>query len=152
VAVVVAESHTHSVLVVDDDEQNLTALVLYLDAEGFTVHGACGGTDALEQLRAGFLPCGMLIDVVMPVMDGWDLIEQMRQDSALAGISVVIHSGAELDPRRARHLGVSATFVKPTDPKEIVAALAEHCPRRRKGPESPPIPPTSAARGARRNS
>ena len=148
-AVVGAEAHTHSVLVVDDDEQNLTALVLYLDAVGFTAHGARGGTEALEQLHAGFEPCGMLIDVVMPGMDGWTLVERIRQDPDLAGIPVVLHSGADLDQRRARRLGVSASFVKPTDPKDIVAALAEHCPRRLGASGLPPIPPVLADRGAR---
>lgn len=124
-----AKSHAHAVLVVDDDEQNLTALVLYLDAMGFTAHGATGAADALRQLRAGFEPCGMLIDVVMPGMDGWMLIEHLRADPLLATIPVVLHSGVDVDRRRARRLGVAASFIKPTDPKDIVAALAEHCPR-----------------------
>src|SRR5437868_5628048 len=97
---------------------------------GFTAHGANGAADALRQLRAGFQPCGMLIDVVMPEMDGWTLVEELRADPLFATIPVVLHSGVDVDRGRARRLRVAASFIKPTDPKEIVAALAEHCPRR----------------------
>jgi CheY-like chemotaxis protein len=147
-----ADSHGHSVLVVDDDEQNLTALVLYLDTVGFTVQGAGGATEALERLRAGFRPCGMLVDVVMPLIDGWELVEHLRRDPALASIPVVLHSGVDLDRERARRLRVAASFVKPTDPKDIVAALAEHCSRRVPASAAAPMAETSAEPHVRRPS
>lgn len=130
----------------DDDEQNLIALVLYLEAAGFTVRGANGAADALEQLGAGFQPCGMLIDVVMPVLDGWTLVERLRADPRFSAVPVVLHSGVDVDPERARRLGVAASLIKPTDPKEIVAALAEHCPRAAHAAVAPPV----AAGNARR--
>jgi len=145
-----ANSHAHSVLVVDDDEQNLTALVLYLDATGFTVRGATGAADALAQLHAGFRPCSMLIDVVMPEVDGWTLVERLRKHPQFATIPVVLHSGVDVDPARARRLGVAASFIKPTDPHDIVAALAEHCPRRAERVAPPPNEPAPTNGNARR--
>jgi len=116
------------VLVVDDDEDNLEALVLYLEAAGLTVQGAASAADALKQLRAGFRPCVVVVDLVMPDMDGWMLVEALRADRRLASLRVLLHSGGDEDPDRARRLGVRACFLKPVEPHTITDAIAEHCP------------------------
>ncbi len=122
-------AYPHTVLIVDDDEDNLTALLMYLEAAGFTVAGASSAAEALGRLRGGFQPCALLLDVVMPQIDGWKLVERMRADPALAATKVVLYSGLPVDEPRARALGVSAYLMKPADPAEIATALAQHCPR-----------------------
>ena len=123
-----APPHAHSVLVVDDDEDNLEAMLLYLEASGLMVRGATAADDALQQLRAGLRPCVVVVDVIMPDVDGWTLVERLRANPALADMCVLMHSGAQEDPARARELDVRGFLLKPSEPSAIVEAIARHCP------------------------
>ena len=127
---IVSAAHAHRVLIVDDDEGSLEALVAYLEAAGFTVAGAASGAEALERLREGMRPCALVVDVVMPAMDGWTLVEHLQADPMLAALSVILYSGTYPEPERARRLGVRRFFLKPVEPQRITDAVAECCPRR----------------------
>ncbi len=124
-----SEPHRHVVLVVDDDDDNRRAMVLYLHSVGFEAHSARGGEDALLQLRDELKPCAMLVDIAMPGMDGWALVEKLRGDLELATIPVLLHSGYSDDPDRRQRLGVRGYLSKPTNPTAIAIALAEPCSR-----------------------
>lgn len=120
--------HAHTVLVVDDDEDILEAMVLFLEAAGLTVQGASGAEDAPQRLRAGLRSCVAVVDVIMPDVDGWMFVERLRADRAFADVCVLMYSGAKEDPARAHQLGVRAFFLKPCEPYAIVEAIATHCP------------------------
>jgi len=86
----------HSVLVVDDDESVRSLYVDALSEVGHAVAVASDGADALDQLRAGSVPCVVLTDVRMPRMDGWELSRAVSRDPELASIPVVVVTGDKI--------------------------------------------------------
>ena len=63
--------------------------------------------DALHRLHEGLRPCVVVVDVVMPDVDGWTFVESLRADPTLAGLSVIMHSGIAPDAARAGRLGAA---------------------------------------------
>ncbi|MFT3764202.1 MAG: response regulator [Minicystis sp.] len=82
------------VLVVDDDEDIRQCLRELLADEGYTVETAVHGRQALDVLNRGERPCVMLLDLMMPVMDGVELLAHLRAHPDLAAIPVVVVSAA----------------------------------------------------------
>lgn len=112
-------------LVVDDDPDTLNLLERYLSAEGFEVSQATDGIDALSYMYAT-RPSMVLIDLMMPRMNGLELIDQLRNDRAFADIPVVAMSGAPEMLSRARAAGANDVVPKPVDPSVVVATLRRH--------------------------
>jgi CheY-like chemotaxis protein len=79
-----------AILVVDDDRAVLNALTELLESEGYKVTTAIDGLDALDQLRGGLRPRVIVLDLMMPVMDGWDFRHEQMKDQALRDIPVVV--------------------------------------------------------------
>jgi CheY-like chemotaxis protein len=77
------------ILVIDDDDAIRDAICESLTDEGFTTVGKANGADALEYLRHSPLPGLILLDLRMPVMNGWEFLDRLRTDSSLAAIPVV---------------------------------------------------------------
>jgi CheY-like chemotaxis protein len=120
-------SNDHTVLVVEDDEDVREAMVGILESKGYTVCSARHGADALAQLRGGVTPCVILLDLMMPVMDGWAFHDETQKDPAFAGIPTVILSA--VPPRDARNDSVRAVehIPKPVDVARLIAAVERHC-------------------------
>jgi two-component system, chemotaxis family, chemotaxis protein CheY len=127
---VASPSHAHAVLVVDDDDDTRDSLVVYLQNVGCDARGASGGENALGQLREGFQPCSIVVDVSMPGMDGWGLLTALQKDPALAALPIVMLTGSPEHAPRAVGFGVQTFFTKPADPGGIAAMIAQHCPHR----------------------
>ena len=121
------ESHTHAVLLVDDDADGRAAMAFYLQSHGFTVTESGDGEDALERLRSGLDPCSVVLDARMPGMDGWQLLTRMRTAPRLGGIPAIMVSGYPESTGLAMRLGVRAYFPKPPDPDALATAVHEHC-------------------------
>jgi len=103
------------VLVVDDDGATREVLTLILEAAGYEVSCAANGREALDRLRRGARPGLILLDLMMPVLDGWGFRREQQRDPALASIPVVVVS-AEADlRRRADSLAVAAYLEKPVE-------------------------------------
>ena len=114
-----SEKHAyHHILVVDDDpyDRELTALAFQDACPTCRLTFAGSGPSALALLRGGVHPDLILLDVHMPGMNGFDLLEVLRADPFLGGISVVVltTSGAERDRERARALQAHGYLVKAT--------------------------------------
>src|SRR5262245_31086349 len=84
------------ILVVEDDVDIRASVRAMLEDEGYAVSTADNGVRALERLSAGERPCLMLVDLLMPTMDGLELIERVRARPDLAGIPVVALSAASM--------------------------------------------------------
>jgi len=82
------------ILIVDDDDDIRLALAEVLEDEGYQVKTAANGSEALTLLRSSETPCMILLDLMMPVMDGWTFREQQLKDPALAEIPVYVISAA----------------------------------------------------------
>jgi CheY-like chemotaxis protein len=81
------------VLVVDDDADFLEMVTFVLSGEGYRVTGARNGEEALRILSAGLRPCLILMDLMMPDMNGWTLRSRLAEDPSLASIPIAVLSG-----------------------------------------------------------
>jgi CheY-like chemotaxis protein len=114
------------VLLVEDDEDIRTDLAAMLEDYGYSVTATCDGAAALDYLRSRERPRVILLDLMMPVMDGWALRLELLKDRALASIPVVVLSGAGSIPTEAAALGAVAFVTKPFDTKRLLE-LVGHC-------------------------
>lgn len=84
----------HRILIVEDHADSRELLAEFLEALGYEVVVACNGLEALERLRGEPLSAAMLLDLMMPVMSGWELMRHVREDAALSALPVLVVSGA----------------------------------------------------------
>jgi len=111
---------TRSVLIVDDDEALREALAEVLAEEGLEVSCSANGQEALRALRSGLRPDLILLDLMMPVMDGWAFREEQAREPLLASIPVVVITAAH-----ALHKPIDARAVvwKPFKVEELLGAI-----------------------------
>ncbi len=116
-----AEQAPVRVLVVDDDAVIRQLITMNLELEGFEVHEAVDGEDALRRVIE-VDPTVITLDIMMPKLDGWDAAARLRSDPATAHVKVVLLSARaqEADVRRGTRLGVDAYLTKPFDPDDLV--------------------------------
>jgi len=124
-----ATAVTRSVLVVDDDEEMRASLSEFLESEGFSVRTAQHGLEALSLLRTIEPPGLILLDFMMPVMNGTQFLVEQKSDPRLRGIPVVILSAWARD-WKGDALGVDAVLAKPIDPERLVMLVDRYCDRR----------------------
>ena len=116
-----AVSHSPAaVLVVDDDQSQRDMVAELLRAEGFAPMTAPNGADALTRLRSGLAAKVILLDLRMPVMDGWAFLRAQRNDPALAHIPVVVTTGEACKPFEGE---ADAVFAKPIDATRLMACV-----------------------------
>ena len=113
------------ILVVDDQPAVRRLLEVVLEDAGFEVQQAEGGAEALECVQTGQTRACVL-DVMMPRVDGWEVLRRLRSDPATADLPVVMLTakGDPQDRLRGWELGCDAYVPKPFDPPELVRQLA----------------------------
>jgi CheY-like chemotaxis protein len=116
-------AHRCSVLVVDDDPDVAELMRVTLEAEGYQVACVRNGREALNHLRSHADTCIILLDLMLPIMDGTHFRTTQLNDRSLAWIPVVLMSGAPDADRRARELGARRLVKKPLDLDEVKQAL-----------------------------
>jgi chemosensory pili system protein ChpA (sensor histidine kinase/response regulator) len=119
-----------TVLVVDDDRDVRDVMTQFLRLEGYAVATAANGLEALEHLRSGDAPCLILLDVMMPEMDGVRFRLEQKKDPRLSGIPVVVVSALR-DVRStaaASHLDAVEYLEKPVDFDSLLVSVLRHCP------------------------
>jgi CheY-like chemotaxis protein len=114
-----------SVLVVDDDPNLVRLMSKFLKLEGFAPVPAANGHEALKYLRGGGDASVILLDLRMPVMDGWTFRREQRDDPVIAGIPIVILSGVDTD--HVHELEAAAEFHKPVSFPEVVDVVRRLC-------------------------
>lgn len=115
------------VLVVDDDQDCRENLEEILEREGYLVHGASNGTEAIAKLSDSPGPCIVLLDLVMPDMDGWEFLDALMamRDLGTATHPVVVVSGAADAKSAERMPGVVAVLCKPFELETLIAVVRE---------------------------
>jgi CheY-like chemotaxis protein len=113
------------ILVVEDDPELRDMMATLLAVEGYEPTTAANGREALEQLRAGFAPHVILLDLMMPIMNGWEFRAEQQRDPQLAGIPVVIVTALAVNHRQP--LGAEAILTKPLDFERLLAVVRAHC-------------------------
>jgi CheY-like chemotaxis protein len=123
------------VLIVEDDEDIRADLAAILRVKGFVVEESANGRDALTRLESGPPPCVLVLDLMMPVMNGWELRAVMRAQPTLRDIPVVVVSGAgRIDPKEVDALEAVAVLVKPFELTQLLELVGRYCPRRQAAP------------------
>jgi CheY-like chemotaxis protein len=112
-------SKAKTVLVVEDDALARDILCEILRGAGYAASGVGHGAEALEAMRRGPLPNLVLLDLLMPVMDGWQFRREQRRDPTLAHVPVVVISGAG----DAAALGAAGFLDKPVEPGELLGLI-----------------------------
>jgi two-component system, chemotaxis family, chemotaxis protein CheY len=117
-----------TVLVVEDDRDVREAIAeVLVDCDYKPMH-ASNGAEALERLRsAPVRPCVILLDVMMPVMDGREFLARQREDALLKQIPVVVLSAHADGARSAAQLNVAGFLKKPVDLSELLRVVEKFC-------------------------
>lgn len=110
-------------MVVEDDPDCLEATGFALEYGGYAVVPATNGLEALRYLEVNPPPDLILLDLMLPVMDGWQFLNEQRARPALAQIPVVLLSGERDLEVHARELAVAGYIQKPPDLEGLLAAV-----------------------------
>jgi CheY-like chemotaxis protein len=112
-----------SVLIVEDDEDIRAAMAELLESEGFEVSVASNGQEGLEVLSQMVPPCLVLLDLMMPVMNGEDFLRHVRQNPAQHDIPIVIVTASG----RAALPGTQGILKKPFEISDLFSTVNQHC-------------------------
>lgn len=115
------------VLVVDDDYDMQDAISESLEIEGHEATCVSNGREALDYLQKGESICVILLDLTMPVMNGWEFRKQQLQDSALASIPVVVVTADGRASEKANQLSANAVLQKPLVAEELLTTVEKFC-------------------------
>ena len=112
-------------MLVDDDEGIRETLAELLEQEGYATVLACNGKEALDRLRAGSHPCLILLDMMMPVMDGATFRDEQLQDPTINDIPVVMITAANRS--LAMSVRCSAVIYKPMAVDTVLKTIKQLC-------------------------
>jgi len=122
------EKESRKILIVDDDSFLLDMYALKFNKSNFDVSTALGPEPALEKLRQGLVPEVILLDIMMPEMDGFELLEKIKEEK-IAPNSIVIflsNMGKPFDIARSEALGASGYIVKASStPSEVIESVVK---------------------------
>jgi DNA-binding response OmpR family regulator len=116
---------TATVFIVEDDLDTREMLEQFLLMQGFQVETAPNGKVALDRLNGGASASVILLDLMMPVMDGWQFRREQTRVQALAGIPVIVVSAAGREP--LQQIEANAYLSKPVDLDELLARVTQYC-------------------------
>ena len=115
-----------TILVVEDNQDLRDAVCGVLEDRGYPVLAAANGRQALEVLARGPSPCLMLLDLMMPVMDGWQVLEALAHEAAQAASFPIIVLSAARD-RDTQHPQVRRSLAKPVQMEVLLEAVRTYC-------------------------
>jgi CheY-like chemotaxis protein len=113
----------HTVLLVEDEEDLREMIREALELNGYAVVTAREGADALEKIASIENLCLVLLDLLMPGMNGWDFFESMRRRPELASVPVIVHSSAAYNAPQ----GVARVLQKPLGLDRLLSTVQEYC-------------------------
>lgn len=111
------------VLIVDDDKFLLNMYSIKFSKNGYEVNAASSGDEALNKIKDGFRPDIVLLDIVMPGMDGFEILSAIRKGNLVPGASVIMltNQGQLSDIEKAKSFGIDGYIIKATTiPSEVV--------------------------------
>jgi DNA-binding response OmpR family regulator len=115
------------ILIVDDDPDILQTLALCLSTEGYKILMASNGREALDVVE-NERPSVILLDLMMPVMNGWDFRRKQRETPAFANIPVLLMSAGAHMATVSGELNAAGYVTKPVEMSDLLAVVQQHCP------------------------
>ena len=111
-------------MVVEDDADIRECVQMILEDEGYEVVTACNGAEAEKELAHMKVPCVVLLDLMMPVMSGWELLEHLQQDGKLDdGMHVIVVSAMLGDVPK----GPVKCMRKPVRADQLIETIRQYC-------------------------
>jgi CheY-like chemotaxis protein len=124
--VIEIKKETPAVLVVEDDEEIREALKEILSSEGYRVHTATNGQEGLDHLRSNSAKPGIIIlDLMMPIMDGWHFRNHQLQDPDFAKIPVIVITADGNASQKAKAMNATAGLKKPLNLEEFLKTIQD---------------------------
>ena len=120
-----SERNSKRILCVEDEPEMIDLMRLILSRRGFEVSGASGGLDGLSKIRASH-PDLVLLDLMMPDMDGWEVYQKMKADDAMKAIPVIVVTAKaqSIDKVLGLHIAkVDDYITKPFGPQELLESV-----------------------------
>ena len=114
-----------TVFIIEDDVDTREMLAKFLELEGYSVELACNGRQALDRLAGGAEASVILLDLMMPVMDGWEFRRRQAEDARLQKIPTIVVSAAGRD--RMAQITADAYLSKPVDMDELLTRVSQFC-------------------------
>jgi CheY-like chemotaxis protein len=114
-----------TVFIIEDDVDTREMLAKFLELEGYRVELASNGRQALDRLADGANASVILLDLMMPVMDGWEFRRRQAEDARLKDIPTIVVSAAGRD--RMAQIAADAYLSKPVDMDELLSRVSQFC-------------------------
>ena len=115
------------VMIVEDESDARDAMVELIEQEGFSAVGARHGREALDLLESGRRPSLILLDLKMPVMDGWGFCEALGADERFASIPVAILTASAIYDSLPQRRNGAGLFTKPVDFQRLLSLVRRFC-------------------------
>jgi CheY-like chemotaxis protein len=120
-------AHGKVILYVEDEIDTRDAVSFALEDQGYSVFGAANGQTALDYLRSSPPPCLILLDLMVPVLDGWQFMAVRAREPALMSIPVIIVSAHMSIQRQTTPLKAAGYLTKPIDMDVLLETVRRYC-------------------------
>ena len=117
----------HTVLIIEDEKLIIVSTQMVLEAAGFRVESAMNGEDGIAKARQ-LKPDLVLLDIMMPGIDGWETLTRLKRDPETSGIPVIIFTAREhaRGHQKSAEMGAADYFRKPFEPDELIELVEKH--------------------------
>ncbi|MFT4513355.1 MAG: DNA-binding response OmpR family regulator [Planctomycetota bacterium] len=116
-----------TVLIIEDEKLIIVSTQMVLEAAGFRVESATNGEEGITQARTK-APDLILLDIMMPGIDGWETLTRLKRDAETSGVPVVIFTAREHSRghQKSAEMGAADYFRKPFEPDELIELVEKH--------------------------
>jgi DNA-binding response OmpR family regulator len=116
-----------TVLIIEDEKLIIVSTQMVLEAAGFRVESATNGEDGIAKAKS-LTPDLILLDIMMPGIDGWETLTRLKRDQETAGIPVIIFTAREhaRGHQKSAEMGAADYFRKPFEPDELIELVEKH--------------------------
>ena len=116
-----------TVLIIEDEKLIIVSTQMVLEAAGFRVESAVNGEEGIQKARS-IRPDLVLLDIMMPGIDGWETLTRLKRDPETSGIPVIIFTAREHSRghQKSTEMGAADYFRKPFEPDELIELVEKH--------------------------
>ena len=116
-----------TVLIIEDEKLIIVSTQMVLEAAGFRVESAVNGEEGISKAKS-IRPDLILLDIMMPGIDGWETLTRLKRDPETSGVSVIIFTAREhvRGHQKSTEMGAADYFRKPFEPDELIELVEKH--------------------------